>query len=402
MSSMRGWSFWLPLRAEAWALRLGAGEDAGGAEAGEGWRLMACRRFLGGAMLASRALVPLPGGYGNAVAKLTSFPPLFIATPFMKITIATRESRLALWQAEHVKSLLEGLGHTVQLLGMTTKGDQILDRSLSKVGGKGLFVKELETALEEGRADIAVHSLKDVPMDLPEGFELACVMEREDARDAWVSSVCGSLQELPPNAVVGTSSLRRLVLLRSALGALGRHDVRIEPLRGNLDTRLRKLDEGLYHAIVLAAAGLKRLGLSERIRHIFEPADSLPAAGQGALGIEVRAGRQDLVDALAPLVHWGTWMRVAAERTVSRAMGGSCSMPLAAFAQWPDGLAPDSLPDGADLMLQAAWGDPAGATPVVRVSDRARVNSLEQAEALGRRVAEALKAAGARPPAPEA
>lgn len=320
----------------------------------------------------------------------------------MKITIATRESRLAMWQAEHVKSLLEGLGHTVQLLGMTTKGDQILDRSLSKVGGKGLFVKELETALEEGRADIAVHSLKDVPMDLPGGFALACVMEREDPRDAWVSAVCSSLQELPPNAVVGTSSLRRLVLLRAALDALGRQDVRIEPLRGNLDTRLRKLDEGQYHAIVLAAAGLKRLGLSDRIRHIFEPTESLPAAGQGALGIEVRADRPDLVAALEPLAHRPSWLRVAAERTVSRAMGGSCSMPLAAYAQWTDENAAQALSAGAELSLEAAWGDPEGLTPLVRVRDRAAIHTLEQAEALGQRVAVALTAAGARPPAPEA
>ena len=198
----------------------------------------------------------------------------------LAITIATRESRLALWQAEHVKALLEGLGHRVTLLGMTTLGDQILDRSLSKVGGKGLFVKELEVALEEGRADIAVHSLKDVPMQLPDGFALACVMEREDPRDAWVSPHCAGLAELPPNAVVGTSSLRRLVLLRESLDWLGRVDVRIEFLRGNLDTRLRKLDEGQYHAIVLAAAGLKRLGRGERIPHIFEPADSLPAAAK--------------------------------------------------------------------------------------------------------------------------
>src|SRR5512139_1813995 len=157
----------------------------------------------------------------------------------MKLTIATRESRLALWQAEHVKTLLEQQGHSVTLLGMTTKGDQILDRSLSKVGGKGLFVKELEVALEEGRADLAVHSLKDVPMELPPGFALACVMEREDPRDAWVSPACASLADLPPGGVVGTSSLRRLVLLREALDRLGRQDVRIEPLRGNLDTRLR-------------------------------------------------------------------------------------------------------------------------------------------------------------------
>lgn len=310
----------------------------------------------------------------------------------LSITIATRESRLALWQAEHVKALLEGLGHRVGLLGMTTKGDQILDRSLSKVGGKGLFVKELEVALEEGRADIAVHSLKDVPMDLPAGFQLACVMEREDPRDAWVSPACASLAELPTNAVVGTSSLRRLVLLREALDQIGRQDVRIEPLRGNLDTRLRKLDEGQYHAIILAAAGLMRLGLSSRIRHIFSPVESLPAAGQGALGIEVRAGRDDLVQALMPLVHLPTWFRVAAERTVSRAMGGSCSMPLAAYAEWIQG-------DSGDLTLDAAWGDPEASQPVVRVVASAAVESLAQAEALGQRVARQLRAAGAKPPA---
>mgnify|MGYP002755825577 FL=1 len=199
-------------------------------------------------------------------------------------TIATRESRLALWQAEHVKTLLEQQGASVTLLGMTTKGDQILDRSLSKVGGKGLFVKELEVALEEGRADLAVHSLKDVPMELPEGFALACVMEREDPRDAWVSNRYDNLDALPQGAVVGTSSLRRVALLRAL-----RPDVRFEPLRGNLDTRLRKLDDGLYDGIVLAAAGLKRLGLAQRIRAVFSPEQMLPAAGQGALGIETRA-----------------------------------------------------------------------------------------------------------------
>ncbi len=314
-----------------------------------------------------------------------------ISTPSapLELTIATRESRLALWQAEHVQALLQSLGHRVRLLGMTTQGDQILDRSLSKVGGKGLFVKELEVALEEGRADIAVHSLKDVPMDLPEGFALACVMEREDPRDAWVSPHCTGLADLPPDAVVGTSSLRRLVLLREALDRLGRQDVRIEPLRGNLDTRLRKLDEGQYHAIVLAAAGLKRLGLSARIRTIFDPEQSLPAAGQGALGIEIRSDRTDLVNALAPLVHMPTWLRVAAERTVSRAMGGSCSMPLAAYARW-DAESPQTL------RLDAAWGDPEGQAPVVRVADQAAVQTLEQAEALGQRVAQALRAGGAR------
>ncbi|MEG2798096.1 MAG: hydroxymethylbilane synthase, partial [Pseudomonas sp.] len=178
--------------------------------------------------------------------------------------IATRESRLALWQAEHVQARLQARGHAVELLGMTTKGDQILDRSLSKVGGKGLFVKELEVALEEGRAHIAVHSLKDVPMELPEGFVLACVMEREDPRDAFVSPNYASLADLPQGANVGTSSLRRQVLLQAL-----RPDLKITPLRGNLDTRLRKLDEGHYDGIVLAAAGLKRLGLEARIRTCF-------------------------------------------------------------------------------------------------------------------------------------
>ena len=194
------------------------------------------------------------------------------------LTIATRESRLALWQAEHVRDLLAArFAIEVRLLGMTTRGDQILDRALSKVGGKGLFVKELETALEDRRADLAVHSLKDVPMDLPPGFVLAAVLEREDPRDALVSPRYATLAELPQGACVGTSSLRRAAQLAAV-----RPDLRIEPLRGNLDTRLRKLDEGGYDAIVLAAAGLKRLGLAARIRGSFPAADMLPAAGQGA------------------------------------------------------------------------------------------------------------------------
>ncbi|WP_342131642.1 hydroxymethylbilane synthase [Hydrogenophaga sp. OTU3427] len=306
----------------------------------------------------------------------------------LNLTIATRESRLAMWQAHHVKACLEALGHRVSLLGMTTLGDQILDRTLSKVGGKGLFVKELETALEDGRADLAVHSLKDVPMELPPGFELAAVMEREDPRDAWVSPHCAGLADLPPGAVVGTSSLRRQVLLQDALRALDRGDVRIEPLRGNLDTRLRKLDEGQYHAIVLAAAGLKRLGLGARIRQVFEPEAMLPAAGQGALGIEIRSGRPELRAALAPLCHAATWCAVAAERAVSRAMGGSCSMPLAAHAVLAQG----------QLQLRAAWGDVEGAMPLVRASDELALGDLHDlaaAEALGQRVSAALRAAGA-------
>jgi hydroxymethylbilane synthase len=311
----------------------------------------------------------------------------------LHLTIATRESRLALWQAEHVKSLLEGLGHTVELLGMTTRGDQILDRTLSKVGGKGLFVKELETALEEGRADLAVHSLKDVPMLLPPGFSLACVMEREDPRDAWVSPHCAGLADLPERAVVGTSSLRRLVLLREALSKLGRSDVRIEPLRGNLDTRLRKLDEGHYQAIVLAAAGLKRLGLTERIRHVFEPTEMLPAAGQGALGIEIRSDRHDVKAALSPLIHMPTWLGVAAERAVSRAMGGSCSMPLAAFSHWQS--------DNGALVMRGAWGEELGSSAVCRAEAVQHVSTLDEAEALGIKVADQLCAAGARRMLPE-
>jgi hydroxymethylbilane synthase len=315
------------------------------------------------------------------------------AKPPVKVTIATRESRLALWQAEHVKALLTArLGWQVTLLGMTTQGDQILDRSLSKVGGKGLFVKELEVALTEGRADLAVHSLKDVPMDLPEGFSLACVLDREDPRDAFVSNHFASLADLPLGAVVGTSSLRRLVLLRSL-----RPDLRIEPLRGNLDTRLRKLDEGQYDAIVLAAAGLKRLGLDQRIRTAFDVADMLPAAGQGALGIEVRTDRSDLLPALASLAHMPTWLAVTAERTVSRAMGGSCSMPLAAFTPFSNSEA------GQVMQLQAAWGeivapDVAAQLPptaLIRAAQTAVVRSFADAQALGQAVASELRASGA-------
>jgi hydroxymethylbilane synthase len=297
-----------------------------------------------------------------------------------KLVIATRESRLALWQAEHVKALLEQRGHQVSLLGMTTRGDQILDRSLSKVGGKGLFVKELEVALEQGQADIAVHSLKDVPMDMPEGFALACVMEREDPRDAFVSNRYATFADLPQGAVVGTSSLRRVVLLRST-----RPDLKIEPLRGNLDTRLRKLDDGNYDAIVLAAAGLKRLGLGTRIRQVFEPEQMLPAAGQGALGIESRSNRTDVAEILAPLVHQSTWLAVAAERAVSRAMGGSCSMPLAAFATF----------SGEHLQLRAAWGEPEGVAQLVRAEQTAAAADLDQAAMLGAEVAARLRAGGA-------
>ena len=308
-----------------------------------------------------------------------------------KVVIATRESRLAMWQACHVKALLESrLGWQVELLAMTTQGDQILDTSLSKVGGKGLFVKELEVALAEGRADLAVHSLKDVPMDLPEGFALACVLQREDPRDAFVCNHYASLAELPPDAVVGTSSLRRQVLLKAL-----RADLNIQPLRGNLDTRLRKLDEGGFHAIVLAAAGLKRLGLEARIRGSFAPADMLPAAGQGALGIEVLAGRADLIEALARLAHRPSWLAVTAERSVSRAMGGNCSMPLAAFVT-------DFVQASGAMQLYAAWGEPQAAdavqtsiSPLVKARQTAVVSSFADADALGEAVAAQLRAGGA-------
>jgi len=296
--------------------------------------------------------------------------------------IATRESRLALWQAEHVRALLmQRFGMPVELLGMTTRGDQILDRSLSKVGGKGLFVKELETALEEGRAQLAVHSLKDVPMDLPDGFELAAVLEREDARDAFVSTDFKTLAELPQGATVGTSSLRRVVQLLSA-----RPDLDVQPLRGNLDTRLRKLDAGGYHAIVLAAAGLKRLGLAARIASVFEPDAMLPCAGQGALGIEVRSDATALRAQLAQLTHLPTWLAVQAERAVSRALGGSCSMPLAAHATWA----------GDTLTLNVALGHALlPASNLLRASQQAAVQTDEQARALGEAAAQSLRDTGA-------
>ncbi|TBO34385.1 hydroxymethylbilane synthase [Aquabacterium lacunae] len=296
--------------------------------------------------------------------------------------IATRESRLALWQAEHVRDLLQTLqSRPVQLLGMTTKGDQILDRALSKVGGKGLFVKELEVALEEGRAHLAVHSLKDVPMELPEGFVLSTVMEREDPRDAFVSPRHARLEDLPEGAVVGTSSLRRQVQIRAI-----RPDLRIEPLRGNLDTRLRKLDEGQYDAIVLAAAGLKRLGLADRIRSVIEIDQMLPAAGQGALGLEVRAVQTDLIGQLAPLNHAPTRMAALAERAVSRALGGSCSMPLAAYAAWQ--------PDG-QLLLQGLLGHPER-EGLLRAQASGAPRTDAEADALGQQVAQGLISQGAR------
>ena len=313
------------------------------------------------------------------------------------IVIATRESRLALWQAEHVQALLATrLGVAASLLGMTTRGDQIVDRTLSKVGGKGLFVKELETALESGAAHLAVHSLKDVPMELPAGFELVAVLDREDPRDAFVSNQYASLAELPQGALVGTSSLRRVAQLLAL-----RPDLRVAPLRGNLDTRLRKLDEGGYDAIVLAAAGLMRLGLSERIRARFAVDEMIPAAGQGALGLEIRSGDADLHDQLAALIDADTWLAVHAERAVARALGGSCSMPLAAFAERDaDGrftlhAALGDAAVGASLEVAIGHEGPrVAARPLLKASETASLADAAQADAMGRRVAAALLAAG--------
>ena len=298
------------------------------------------------------------------------------------VVIATRESRLALWQAEHVRELLQQrLGLSAELLGMTTRGDQILDRSLAKVGGKGLFVKELEAALEAGHAQLAVHSLKDVPMDLPEGFELAAVLEREDPRDAFVSNLHADIRALPQGASVGTSSLRRVVQLMAL-----RPDLRLQPLRGNLDTRLKKLDSGEYAAIVLAAAGLKRLGLAGRIRACFETAQMLPCAGQGALGIECRSDAASLNSQLSRLTHRPTWLAVQAERCVSRELGGSCSVPLAAHATWSGGV----------LELRAVLGHAQDlSAPLLRGMSRGAVSDDAQALAMGRSVAQALREQGA-------
>ena len=247
-----------------------------------------------------------------------------------RVVIATRESALALWQARHIQARLEEAhpGIVIGIHGMTTEGDRKLDTSLAKIGGKGLFVKELEDALARGEADIAVHSMKDVPMALLPGHVIGATPERADPRDAFVSNRWRNLDELPQGARVGTSSLRR----ESQLRAL-RPDLSVEPLRGNVPTRLRKLDEGQYDAILLAAAGLKRLGLAERITALLATAVSLPAPGQGALGIECRNDRDDLLRLLAPLDHAATALAVRAERAVARALAGSCNVPLAAYAE---------------------------------------------------------------------
>ena len=293
--------------------------------------------------------------------------------------IATRESPLAMWQAEHVRDRLRQLhpGTPVELLGMTTRGDQILDRALSKVGGKGLFIKELEVALAEGRAHIAVHSLKDVPMQLAAEFRLAAVMAREDPRDCFVSPRYASLQDLPAGAVVGTSSLRRELMLRAAFPGL---DVR--PVRGNVGTRLRKLDAGEFDALLMAAAGLKRLGLAERIRQILPTEQFLPAPGQGALGIEVLAANAGAAALVAPLEDAATRAATAAERAVSRLLGGSCEVPLAAYAEIE--------PDGR-LRLRARVGNHRTGELVAAEA----AGPMADPEALGVEVVEHLKGLGA-------
>ena len=299
---------------------------------------------------------------------------MFKASPPAKLVIASRESRLALWQAEHVRDRLARLYPqcAIEILGMTTRGDQILDRTLSKVGGKGLFVKELEVAIAEGRADLAVHSLKDVPMELPADFVLAAILEREDPRDAFVSNHFASLDALPPGAIVGTSSLRRQALIAARYPLL-----QIRPLRGNLDTRLAKLDRDEYAAIILAAAGLKRLGLVSRIRSVLAPEHSLPAPGQGAMAIEIKAGRDELAALLAPLNHRATALAVRAERTLSRAFGGSCQIPLAAFATFADD----------QLHLRAMVATPDG----VQVASAEATGTADDPELLGRQVAAMLQ-----------
>lgn len=294
------------------------------------------------------------------------------------LKIATRKSPLALWQANFVKDRLEALYPElrVELVPMSTQGDKILDTPLAKVGGKGLFVKELETAMLEGRADIAVHSMKDVPVEFPEGLGLHTICEREDPRDAFVSNRFQAIDELPQGAVVGTSSLRRQCQLRAA-----RPDLVIRDLRGNVNTRLAKLDAGEYDAIILAAAGLKRLEMDHRITAFIEPKQSLPANGQGAVGIECRLDDHELHALLAPLEHGETRARVLTERAMNRALQGGCQVPIGAYA----------LVEGEQIWLRGLVGSPDG-TRVIRDEIRGAVSD---GEALGEQLAQRLLAAGA-------
>ncbi|MBS1229719.1 MAG: porphobilinogen deaminase [Proteobacteria bacterium] len=296
------------------------------------------------------------------------------------IVIASRESRLALWQARHIQARLAELysQRTVTILAMSTRGDQILDRPLAQIGGKGLFIKELEVAMLEGRADLAVHSLKDVPMEMPAGFALAAITARENPRDAFVSNRYDELSALPAGAVVGTSSLRREAILRAAYPQL-----KIEALRGNLDTRLRKLDDGQYDAIILAAAGLIRLGLAARIKSLLTPEQSLPAPGQGALGIEVLSANRDALAWVAPLNDQETMACVGAERAFSRALGGSCQVPLGGYAifeqgeLWLRGFV--ATPDGRQMISGELRGAPGDADSIGRtLAQRLREQGAQQ------------------------
>lgn len=298
-----------------------------------------------------------------------------------RLIIATRESALAIWQAEHIRARLTSRypGTAVELLGVTTQGDRESDRPLAAIGGKGLFIKELEAALREERADLAVHSLKDVPMDIPDGFTLAAITAREDPRDALVSTRHAALSALPGDAIVGTSSLRREAQLRARYPKL-----RIEPLRGNVNTRLRKLDEDRYDAIILAAAGLKRLGLGARIRALIDPDDSLPAPGQGALAVECLTERVDLVAALSPLADGAATLATTAERAFSRALGGSCQTPLAAYAEWEEGR----------LWLRGLLASRDG-REVLRGETESAVADLAGAQSLGSALADDFLARGA-------
>jgi hydroxymethylbilane synthase len=299
-----------------------------------------------------------------------------------KLVIATRRSRLALWQAQHIAERLQGAhaGLRVELLPMSTRGDELIDRRLDEAGGKGLFVKELENAMADGRADLAVHSMKDVPAELPPGFVLAAITAREDPRDAFISKKFTSLSEMPNGATVGTSSLRRQAQI------VERHPgLEVRLLRGNVDTRLAKLDRGEYHAIVLAAAGLMRLGLQARIKARLDAEEMLPAPGQGALGVECLAARAEVIALLAPLADAATSACVRAERTVSRVLGGSCTLPLAAYAE----------------MAEKRAGDRMRLRALVSSSDGKRVirselqGEVADPEALGNQVAQDLRRQGA-------
>lgn len=319
---------------------------------------------------------------GISVVSLQSEPGSGTILSEKQIVIASRVSKLAMWQAEHVQAKLSLLYPDVHvsILGLTTRGDQIQDRALSEIGGKGLFIKELEVAIADGRADLAVHSLKDVPMDLPDGFALACVMAREDPRDAFLSGHYDDLDALPDGAVVGTSSLRRAAQVLASYPHL-----RIEPLRGNINTRMAKLDNGDYDAIILAAAGLKRLGMADRIRSIVPEALCVPAAGQGVLAIEVRDGDEELAQLLAPLACQQTLLQISVERRLSWRLGGSCQVPLAAFC----------LPlSGDTLELTARVASPDGKTVLESVV-AAPVSELAHAITLGDQAADELIAQGA-------